>query len=79
MVKQTKKSEVVGSSMKYGDKTQRYKRSGKFVKFGIRDNKVYDVGGLFLQNNVVYGVITKTPRVITLGSPSSDGDGDFDL
>jgi len=76
--KRAKKNEVVGSSIKYDDKTQCYKTSGKFVNFGIGDNRVYDVGEVFLKDNVVFCVITDTPRVITLGSPSSRGDGDFD-
>lgn len=76
--KRTKKNEVVGSTIKYDDKTQCYKRSGKFVNFGIGENRVYDVGEVFLKNNVVFGVITETRMVITLGSPSSSGDGEFD-
>lgn len=76
--KRSKKNEVVGSTIKYDDKTQCYKRSGKFVNFGIGDNRVYDVGEVFLKNNVVFSVITETPKVITLGSPSSSGDSEFD-
>lgn len=76
--KRAKKNEVVGSSIKYDDKTQCYKTSGKFVNFGIGDNRVYDVGEVFLKDSVVFGIITDTPRVITLGSPSSGGDGSFD-
>lgn len=76
--KRSKKHELVGSSIKYDDKTQCYKSGGKFVNFGIGDNRVYDVGEVFLKDNVVFGVIADTPRVITLGSPSSKGDGDFD-
>lgn len=76
--KRAKKNKVVGSSVKYDDKTQCYKSGGKFVNFGIGDNRAYDVGKVFLKDNAVFGVITDTPRVITLGSPSSKSDGDFD-
>ena len=79
MAKRGKKDKVYGCSIKYDDKTQSYKRGGKFVNFGIGDNRVYDVGDVFLKNaNVVFGVITETPRVITLGAPSSSADSDFD-
>ena len=76
--KRAKKNEVVGSSIKYDDKTQCYKTGGKFVNFGIGDNRVYDVGEVFLKNNVFFGLISETTRAITLGSPSSRGDGEFD-
>ncbi len=77
--KRAKKNEVCGMSITYDDKTQCYKKSGKFLNFGIGDNRVYDVGEVFLKNKaVVFGVISETPRVITLGSPSSSGDGEFD-
>lgn len=76
--KRSKNNEVVGSTIKYDDRTQCYKRSGKFVNFGIGDSRVYDVGEVFLKTNVMFNVITETPRVITLGSPSSSGDSDFD-
>ncbi|CAM9790574.1 unnamed protein product [Ectocarpus sp. 13 AM-2016] len=76
--KRAKQNEVVGSTIKYDDKTQCYKRSGKFVNFGVGDNRVYDVGEVFLKNNVFFGIISETARVITLGSPSSSGDSEFD-
>lgn len=77
--KRPKSNDVRGFSIKYDDKTQCYKMGGKFVNFGIGDNRVYDVGEVFLKSRtVVFGIISETPRVITLGSPSSDGDGDFD-
>lgn len=77
--KRAKNNEVCGRSIKYDDKTQCYKRNGKFVNFGIGDNRVYDVGEVFLKNEkVVFGIISETPRVITLGSPSSNGDSEFD-
>ena len=37
--KRAKQNEVVGSTIKYDDKTQCYKRSGKFVNFGVGDLK----------------------------------------
>ncbi|CAM9099453.1 unnamed protein product [Ectocarpus sp. 12 AP-2014] len=76
--KRTKRNEVVGSTIKYDDKTQCYKRSGKFVNFGIGDSRVYDVGEVFLKHHVIFGVITETPRALTLDSPSSNGDSDFE-
>lgn len=78
MAKRVKTNEVVGSSIRYDDKTQCYKRSGKFVNFGLGENRVYDVGEVFLKSGVVFGIITETPRAITLGNPTSSGDGDFD-
>lgn len=78
MAKRVKQSGVVGSSIKYDDRSQCFKRSGKFVNFGIGENRVYDVGDIFLKNGVVFNVITETPRAITLGNPTSSGDGDFD-
>lgn len=78
MAKRVKKNEVYGSSIKYDDKTQSYKQGGKFVNFGVGENRVYDVGEVFLKRNVMFGIITETPRVVTLGSLVSSGDGDFD-
>lgn len=76
--KRAKQNEVVGSTIKYDDKTQCYKRSGKFVNFGVGDSRVYDVGEVFLKNSVFFGITSETARVITLGSPSSSGDSEFD-
>ncbi|CAM9830229.1 unnamed protein product [Ectocarpus sp. 8 AP-2014] len=76
--KRAKNNEVAGSTIKYDDKTQCYLRSGKFVNFGIGDNRVYDVGEVFLKKNVFFGIISETARVITLGSPWSSGDSEFD-
>lgn len=68
--KRPKSNDVPGFSVKYDDKTQCYKRGGKLVNFGIGDNRVYDVGEVFLKSRtVVFGIISETPRVITLGSP----------
>ena len=78
MAKRVKKNEVYASSIKYDDKTQSYKTNGNFVNFGIGENRVFDVGDVFLKSNVTFGIITETPRVITLGGPSCTGDGDFD-
>ncbi len=79
MAKRVKESELRACSIKYDDKQQCYKSGGKFVNFGIGDSRVYDVGDVFLKNkSVVFGVITNTPRVITVGSPSSNGDSLFD-
>ena len=77
-VKRYKKNEVYGVSIKYDDKAQCYKKNGKFINFGVGDNRVYDVGEVFLENDkVVFGVISETPKVITLGSPTSIGDDLF--
>ncbi|CAM9211863.1 unnamed protein product [Pylaiella littoralis] len=78
MAKRLKTSEVVGSSIKYDDRSQCYKRGGKFVNFGIGENRVYDVGDIFLKKGVAFGILTETPRAMTLGNPTSSGDGDFD-
>ena len=76
--KKMKKADINGSWIKYDEKSQSYKCSGRFVNFGVGENRVYDVGEVFLQQNVTFGVVTETPRVVTLGSPKSTGDSDFD-
>lgn len=75
--KRAKTAEVKGSSIKYDDRSQSYKMGSKFVNFGVGDNRVYDVGEVFLKDGVTFGVIAETARVITLGSPSSVGEGEF--
>lgn len=76
--KRVRQNALLGSRIKYDDKTQSYKSGGKFVNFGIGENRVYDVGEVFLKANVVFGIITETPRATTLGTPTSTGDGEFD-
>lgn len=76
--KRVKKTEVVGSSIKYDERTQCYKSGGKFVNFGVGENRVYDVGEVFLKSNVSFGLISEAPRAITLGNPTCTGESEFE-